>query len=420
MASSSSRRQVLDASQDESRLRALRDRQAAAPRLRERLRGVDPERAGQAYLEVQLALTERLAAAMTVATDAEQLAGRVVMDLFATFGTYLAAIMRLDPDGVLRTVAAAGPLAEELGGVVLAEFPADAGVVGRVARTGEVARVPDTLGDPDYLVRFPDAAPRSELAVPIRVDGRVWGVLSLEEATVDAFDGTDATLLRTVANQLGVTLHRIGIYQELERALVTTLTVLGAAMEVRDAYTALHEEAVAELAASIAAEMGLDPVQQRAIRYAALTHDIGKLSVPTQILHKPGPLDDGEWEIMRRHTIVGAEMLSRIPFFEDAVELVRGHHERWDGGGYPDGLAATAIPIGARILCVCDSYNAMTTNRPYRTAMTASAALDELRRCAGSQFDPEVVEAIARVLERHGDVEEPHSGADIAQSAAAA
>jgi HD-GYP domain-containing protein (c-di-GMP phosphodiesterase class II) len=103
---------------------------------------------------------------------------------------------------------------------------------------------------------------------------------------------------------------------------------------------------------------------------------------------------------MRRHTIVGADMLARIPFFEDVHRLVRGHHERWDGGGYPDGLRAEEIPLGARILCVCDSFNAMTTTRPYRRAMTQAAALQDLRRCAGTQFDERVVNATERVLTR--------------------
>jgi putative nucleotidyltransferase with HDIG domain len=311
----------------------------------------------------------------------------------------MVALARLDGE-LLRVVAIAGPLAEGRGRFIIPEFPVSLGVGGRVARTGETALVSDTREDPDYLFRNRDIDPRSQLTVPIRVDGRVWGVLNLEEADPGAFDETDATLIRIVADQLGVALHRITIYQELEHALVTTLTVLGAAMEVRDAYTALHEEAVAELAASIAGHMGLDPAEQRAIRYAALTHDLGKLSVPTEILQKPGPLDAGEWLIMRRHTIVGAEMLARIPFFEGVVSLVRGHHERWDGSGYPDGLAGPSIPIGARILCVCDSYNAMTTNRPYRSALSVQAALGELRRCTGSQFDPQVVAALERVLDR--------------------
>jgi putative nucleotidyltransferase with HDIG domain len=392
-------RLVTAAAADERRAQEIREHHALAPGLRARLRDADPERASQAYLEELLALTQRLAEAMAVATDEDQLADQVVRELQATLGTFMVALGRVDGD-VLRVVSVAGPLAEDRGRFIIQEFPLSRGVSGRVARTGQTALVTDTREDPDYIFRSRDTDPRSQLTVPIRVDGRVWGVLNLEEAEPGAFDETDATLTRIVADQLGVALHRITIYRELEHALVTTLTVLGAAMEVRDAYTALHEEAVAELAASIAAEMGLDPVEQRAIRYAALTHDLGKLSVPTEILQKPGPLDDGEWAIMRRHTIVGAEMLARIPFFERAVSLVRGHHERWDGAGYPDGLSGVSIPVGARILCVCDSYNAMTTNRPYRSALSVAAALRELHRCTGSQFDPQVVTALERVLAR--------------------
>ena len=382
------------------RLLEIRDEHALAPGLRERLTYANPESARRAYLEEQLAMAERLTETMAAAMDPIVLAGQVVTELHHTFGVYLAVIQRLDPDGILRIVASAGPLAEQGGRFLLTEQPLSIGINGRVARTGEAALVGDTRADRDYAVRDPATDPLSELSVPIRVDGHTWGVLNLEEVEAYAFDEGDGTLMRTVANQLGVALHRIRIYEELEHALVTTLTVLGAAMEARDAYTALHEEAVAELAVQIAAELGLAPVDQRAIRYAALTHDLGKLAVPNEILHKPGPLDDAEWAIMRRHTIVGAEMLARIPFFGEVHRLVRGHHERWDGGGYPDGLRAEEIPVGARILCVCDSFNAMTTTRPYRPAMTQEAALQELRRCSGTQFDARVVEATERVLAR--------------------
>ncbi|MGA9860076.1 MAG: HD domain-containing phosphohydrolase [Solirubrobacteraceae bacterium] len=384
------------------RLLEIRQEHVSAPGLRQRLSWGDPERARRAYLEEQLAMAERLAATMASAMDLQQLTRDVVAELHHTFGVYLAVIQRLDADGMLRIVASAGPLAEQGGRFLLMEQPLRSGVNGRVARTGQVALIGDTSRDSDYLSRDRDTDPRSELSVPIFVEGRTWGVLNLEEVPSHAFDEGDATLMRTVANQLGVALHRIRIYGELEQALVTMLTVLGAAMEVRDAYTALHEEAVAELAAGTAAQLGLDPAHQRAIRYAALTHDLGKLAVPNEILHKPGPLDDAEWEVMRRHTIVGAEMLARIPFFEHVHALVRGHHERWDGGGYPDGLAGEEIPVGARILCVCDSYNAMITTRPYRRAMTQAAALKELRRCAGSQFDDRVVDAFIGVVESAG------------------
>jgi putative nucleotidyltransferase with HDIG domain len=382
-------------------LREVRDRHLTRAGLRERLCGADPASGRQAYLQEQMDLVERLSAGMSVAIDPDQLARDVVVQVQETLGVFGVMIAHVLPDpGVVRTVASAGPARDAFGRYLIAEFPLHRGVVGRVARTGVAALIEDTALEPEFLSRDSETDPRSELVVPIRVDAAVWGVLVLVDLEPDAFEDSDATVMGMVANQLGVALHRIDMYGELERALVTTLTVIGAAMEVRDAYTALHEEAVAQLAAAIAAELGLDPGEQRTIRYAALTHDIGKLSVPNEILHKPGPLDVDEWAIMRRHTIVGAEMLGRIPFFEGMVAPVRGHHERWDGRGYPDGLCRGEIPIGARILCVCDSYNAMTTSRPYREAMSERRALEELRRCAGSQFDPRVVAAMERVLER--------------------
>jgi putative nucleotidyltransferase with HDIG domain len=170
-------------------------------------------------------------------------------------------------------------------------------------------------------------------------------------------------------------------------------------MEMRDPYTAAHEQQVAGLAVRIADELCLHPAERQAVHYAALTHDIGKISVPSEILSKPGALDPDEWAVMRRHTIVGAQMLAGIRLFADVHPLVRGHHERWDGSGYPDGLAGNAIPLGARILAVCDSYNAMVTDRPYRVAMSAAEARTELERCAGTQFDPVVVAALERVLD---------------------
>ncbi len=335
---------------------------------------------------------------MAQSRDAEELMRAVVAELQATLDLYLVEIQRLDGDGILRIVASAGPLAAEDERFLITEQPIDAGVNGRVARTQIPALITDTRLDPDYIVRDSETDPRSELSVPIRLGTETWGVLSLEEVRTGAFDASDATLIRTVATQLGVALNRIAIYGELEDALTTTLSVLAGAMEMRDPYTAAHERAVGGLAIAIANELGLEPAKRQAIHYAALTHDIGKISVPSEILLKPGSLTADEWAVMRRHTIVGAEMLASIAFFADVHPLVRGHHERWDGDGYPDRLAGTAIPLGARILCVCDSYNAMITDRPYRAAMSPQAALAELRRCSGTQFDPAVVTALERVL----------------------
>jgi HD-GYP domain-containing protein (c-di-GMP phosphodiesterase class II) len=131
---------------------------------------------------------------------------------------------------------------------------------------------------------------------------------------------------------------------------------------------------------------------------AASLHDIGKAAIPDSILDKPGPLNGEEWAFMRTHTVIGERILTAAPALIEAARLVRSSHERWDGSGYPDGLAGQMIPLGARIISVCDAYDAMASDRPYRSRMSPEVALEELRRCAGSQFDPVVVAALAAVL----------------------
>jgi two-component system cell cycle response regulator len=152
-----------------------------------------------------------------------------------------------------------------------------------------------------------------------------------------------------------------------------------------------HTQDVAELAEGVARALGLPDDEVAAVRLAASLHDVGKVGIPDAILDKPGPLDAAEWQFMRRHTIIGERILRAAPALAPVAGLVRSTHERYDGGGYPDGLAGDDIPLGARIVSVCDSFHAMTSTRPYQPAMTPDAALAEVRRCAGTQFDPDVV-----------------------------
>lgn len=166
------------------------------------------------------------------------------------------------------------------------------------------------------------------------------------------------------------------------------------AVDMRDGYTGRHSEAVAELAARVGARVGLAGMQLRLLSLTARLHDIGKLAVPDAVLHKTGPLEEGEWEAMRRHAAAGADMLLGVPGLEPVAPVVRWHHERWDGHGYPDGIAAEEIPMVSRIVGACDALDAMTTGRPYRQGLRLRAALAELRDGAGTQFDPEVVAAI--------------------------
>jgi two-component system cell cycle response regulator len=169
---------------------------------------------------------------------------------------------------------------------------------------------------------------------------------------------------------------------------------------------ALHERApdlgehlhdVAELVRLVAGELGVDGDELERVVRAAELHDVGKVAVPDAILGKPGPLSEAEWGFMREHTIVGDRILSAAPALEDVAKLVRSSHERYDGRGYPDRLMAEEIPLGSRIVAVCDAFHAMTSDRPYRPAVTVDDAIAELDRCAGQQFDPIVVHAFARV-----------------------
>lgn len=353
-----------------------------------------PAAAELSYAQRQLAVSSRLSVGLAGAFDADEIVRLVVEELHRSFRFFLAVVHRLDDDGILRMVAGAGPLADTMRDFVLLEQPITRGVNGSVARAGRSRLVPDTRLAADYVVRDHTTDPRSELSVPVFVAGRVWGVLNLEELAADAFGAVDVLLIEAVAAQLGTALHRAQLYAELENALLTTLGVLSDGLEAKDAYTAEHTAGVARLAVGVAIRLGVDEADVRRVRYAALMHDIGKVAVPTEILRKPAALDPDERAEIERHTIVGAQMIGRIPFFAGVDTLVRASHERWDGAGYPDGLAEDDLPLGSRIVCACDAWHAMTSDRPYRHALSEADAVNELQRCAGSQFDPRVVAAV--------------------------
>ena len=178
-----------------------------------------------------------------------------------------------------------------------------------------------------------------------------------------------------------------------------------------------HLRGVAALAGAVGRRLGLSAEQLDEVTRAAELHDVGKIAIPDEILHKPASLDEGEWELMRQHTVIGDRILGAAPAMRPVAEIVRASHERWDGAGYPDGLAGAQIPLGARIVSVCDAFHAMTTSRPYQRTLTHEEAIAELRRCAGTQFDPAVVDAFcvlvvepsAPAREESSSPERPHA-----------
>ncbi|MEO0161698.1 MAG: HD-GYP domain-containing protein [candidate division WOR-3 bacterium] len=178
-----------------------------------------------------------------------------------------------------------------------------------------------------------------------------------------------------------------------ESSMISKITeILNRAIEVLDFYTRKHSIEVSVLAFWLAKYIGLSDWEQEMVKLAGLVHDIGKVSIPETILNKPGPLNADEWEIMKRHPLKSAEIIQPIPGFQEIAYWILYHHEHWDGRGYPEGRKRKEIPAVAQILAVCDAYSAMTSNRPYRNALSEEEAKEEIRNFSGIQFDPEIVE----------------------------
>ena len=187
--------------------------------------------------------------------------------------------------------------------------------------------------------------------------------------------------------------------QELRRSYTETVRALSNAVEARDAYTGKHAERVAAYGLEIAGAVGLKLTERPELEFGFLLHDVGKVAVPDAILFKPGPLTDEERALMEQHPVIGAQIVSGIEFMEEAVEVVRSHHERWDGAGYPDGLAADQIPLSARVFAVADVLDALTTDRPYRPASSLKEARAMIVAETGTHFDPVVVEAFNEIAD---------------------
>jgi len=346
----------------------------------------------------QLALANQLGARVSAMTDVQAIAEAVVDELHRAFGFFLCAVIRVRDDDYVEAMSVRGDRFERLGQAAWSQ-PRQAGVIGRCLRERRTLLVGDVTTEPGYRSTPETGDVLSELCAPLWVGDELWGALNIEEIEADAFDEDDARLLATLADQVGSAMRSALLYERLERAYLGTAEALATALEAKDSYTATHAQSIVRWADEVGAALGLDAQARRDLRYGAVFHDIGKISVPEAILNKRGPLTPEEWTVVQRHTVIGEQILAPVDFLARVLPIVRHEHERWDGSGYPDGRAGDDIPIGARIVFVCDAFHAMTSDRPYRAAMPAAAARAELRASSGTQFDPAVVDAFLAVLD---------------------
>jgi diguanylate cyclase (GGDEF)-like protein len=283
--------------------------------------------------------------------------------------------------------------------------------VSRPAETGRPRLLEDIGALPHLSERqrqiVANAGLRSAIVVPMVWQDETIGILSVATAASKQLDARDVQFLSSVATQVTAIIHMEALVHELrltaerlDDARSETVVLLAAAAEAHDSMTGRHLHRVREITEALGRELGQSPVECATMGLAATLHDIGKIRVPDSILLSPAQLGDADWELMKQHTVWGADFLSERPGFELAASIARAHHERWDGSGYPFGLREDDIPEAAQIVAVADAFDAITNDRPYRNGQPAAWALREITRCRGTQFSPRVVDALLRLHAR--------------------
>ena len=282
-----------------------------------------------------------------------------------------------DPAAAGKAIVVAGCGSDDVG----SRLDAVDGLSGRVLVSGEAMASPESA------------------AAAVSWGGDIRGVL--EASTHDPlrrFGPREASLLADLAEIAAAALRHAERRAQLHSSVRPLMAALATAIDERDVYTAGHSEAVADTSCALGQRLGLGPLDLLELESAALLHDLGKLAIPEEVITKPGPLTEKEAALVRGHPRLGAELLATVTGMEPAATIVRFHHERWDGSGYPDGLRHREIPLASRIIAACDAYDAMTSDRPYRRALPPETALERLRAGSGSQFDPDVVECLTEAI----------------------
>ncbi|MBW2147273.1 MAG: response regulator [Deltaproteobacteria bacterium] len=279
------------------------------------------------------------------------------------------------------------------------------GIAGQVAKEGIPLLVKDIHRSRKYI----DASvghykTNSFISVPLLIKGEVLGVINAADKEDGiSFSKNEMNLLSAVAQRAALCLENLALYESVYNNLVDTLRSLVSTIEAKDSYTKLHSARVTQWSVEIATALNIDKEDIDIIQFAGYLHDIGKIGIPDSILMKPGRLTVEEYDLIKTHPAIGEKIVKPLDLLPKERDLIRHHHERWDGKGYPDGLAGEDIPLLARIMAIADSFDAMTSDRVYRKAKGVKDALYELNQCAGSQFDPFVVETFLALQEQNKD-----------------
>ncbi len=367
----------------------------------------------------QFAIAELRAAARAAgeAVDDVSYLQRAVQQLSHLVGSGLCSLLVLR-DGQLFHGGSVGIPASFIDAIDGIEIGPHVGTCGTAAFRGRAIVTEDIRADPKWeAFRGPaaDAGLQSCWSVPLRLSGGpVLGTFAAYGEVPGAPEPGDLELAEAHASLVALGLDRLRREERLSESYEAVVVALSSALDVRDEYTGAHSTETARMAVDVGRQMGLGKADLQHLEQTAMLHDIGKLGIPTEILHAPRSLTDEERTVMQQHPVIGEQILRGIPYLEEVARAVRHEHERWDGGGYPDGLAGDAIPLASRVVFACDAWHAMTSDRPYRKALDEDVARAELAANAGSQFDPRAVQAVLEVVgERRGPAPPAVFGAPV-------
>jgi putative nucleotidyltransferase with HDIG domain len=333
------------------------------------------------------------------ATTSEAHLQQVLSEAVVFFQAQRGGIFLTDPSGsqlIARFVAS--PPGAPAPALTLSRTPSVRAFTGRQSLLFKDCQNADDLQAAESVAR---GSMTSIICAVLRSPERVYGVLHLDRGlTQESFTEEDLSLADSLAAGLALGIERFEMIDRQQEVFLHTVTALAQAVEMRDLYTGDHTHRVTTYSLLLAEELGLSAEERHVLRAAAALHDIGKIAIDDDILRKPGRLSEPEFTQMKTHVTRGAEIIQMVPGLTWALPVVRGHHERWDGTGYPDRLQGEAIPLLARVVCVADAFDAMTSDRPYRKGMTLAAAYAEIESLAGKQFDPQCVRAFVNLRPR--------------------
>lgn len=356
-------------------------------------------------MEVEsLAIIEKLSEAITSALNIDNLAYEIVNAATKILNLEICALLLLDEETETLNIAASTGIKEELASST--RVPLGEEISGVVAKVNQITILTDLENKaPLYNLKYETYYKNSLASIPLCVKYKVIGVLNISNRkNGKPFSNVDIDIAKIIALEASVALQNLRLLKQQQKTYLDTIIALASAVDARDPYTYMHSRNVTRYSVRIAQELKLASRLIENIRQAGLLHDIGKIGIRDAILSKPGKLTDEEYAVMKTHPLKGEEIIKSLPFLEDISKIIKHHHERYDTKGYPDGIGSEAIELGARIMAVADAFDAMTTDRPYRKALSLDIARAELIKNKGTQFDPAIADCFLKILEKEPQI----------------